>query len=129
MATTAVITQGGFGIIADRIKNTPTVASPRWVEIGVGATGAVRTAAATDVALTTAVESRSEGVESQQTTTETGDTYRVVGVVTATAPRNVDEAALFNALVGGTMFLSATFDVIALATNDSLQLTCNTQIT
>jgi hypothetical protein len=127
--TATVITRGGFGIIADRIKNTPTVASPRWVSIGVGATSAARTAADTDTALSSAVESRSEGVESQQTTTHTGDTYRCIGVVTATAPRDVDEAALFNALSGGTMFMSATFAVIALATNDSLQLTCNCQIT
>lgn len=127
--TATVITHGGFGIIADRIKNVPTVASPRWVSVGVGATGAARTAADTDTALSSAVESRSEGSESTVTTTETNDTYRVVGIVTATAPRNVDEAALFNALSGGTMFLSATFPVIALATNDSLQLTCNCQIT
>jgi len=127
--TATVITRLGFAIIADRIKNVPTVASPRWLEIGVGATGAARTAAATDTALSSAVETRGEGSESQQTTTHTGDTYRVVAVVTATAPRNVDEAGLFNALAAGTMFMSATFPVVALATNDSLQMTCNTQIT
>jgi hypothetical protein len=126
--TATVITHGGFAIIADRIKNTPTVASPRWAAIGTGATGAARTALATDTALSTEVETRGEGSESQQTTTETGDTYRVVGVVTATAPRDVDEAALFNALTSGSMFLSATFPVVVLATNDSLQLTCNCQI-
>jgi hypothetical protein len=127
--TATVITHGGFGIIADRIKNVPTVASPRWVAIGTGATSAARTAAATDTTLSTEVETRGEGSESQQTTTETGDTYRVVGVVTATAPRDVDEAGLFNALTVGTMFLSATFPVVELDTNDSLQVTCNTQIT
>lgn len=126
--TATVITRGGYGIIADRIKNVPTGASPRWVEIGVGATGAARTAAASDTGLSSAVESRSEGTESQVTTTETGDTYRAVGIITATAPRSVDEAGLFNALVAGTMFLSATFPVVALATNDSLQLTCNCKI-
>jgi hypothetical protein len=127
--TATVITKLGRGIIADRLRNVPTGASPRWVGIGTGATGAARTAANTDTGLSTAVETRSEGVESQQTTTETGDTYRVVGVVTATGARSVDEAGLFNALSGGTMFLSATFPVISLSINDSLQLTCNCQIT
>ena len=127
--TATVITRLGFGIIADRIANVPTGASPRWLQIGTGATGAARTAAATDTALSTPVESRGEGAESQQTTTHTGDTYRVIAVVTATAPRNVDEAGLFNHLTVGSLFLSATFPVVALATNDSLQMTCNTQIT
>lgn len=96
--------------------------------MGVGATGADRTAANTDTALSTEVESRSLGSESQVTTTETGDTYQVVGVITATNTRNVDEAGLFNASSGDTMFLSATFAIIALNTNDSLQLTCKCKI-
>lgn len=126
--TATVITELGYGVIANRIQTTPTINAPRYVAIGTGATGAARTAAASDIALSTEVETRAVGTESQQTTTETGDTYRVVGIITATAPRNVDEAALFTAAAAGTMFLSATFPVVALATNDSLQLTCNTQI-
>jgi hypothetical protein len=127
--TGTVVTVGGRGVIANRIRNTPSVASPRWVGVGTGATGADRTAAATDTALSTEAETRGEGIESQQTTTETGDTYRVVGVVTATNSRNIDEAGLFNAVSGGTMFLSATFPVVSLSINDSLQLTCNVQVT
>lgn len=123
-----IITRGGFSIIANRISNSPTVASPRYVAMGVGATGAARTAAASDTALSSEVESRATGIESQVTTTETGDTYQCVGVITATADRDVDEAALFNANAAGTMFLSATFTVIPLSTNDSLQLTCKCQI-
>ncbi len=126
--TATVITRGGFGIIANRIANTPSVASPRYVAMGTGATGAARTAAAADTALSTEVETRATGIESQVTTTETGDTYQVVGVITATAPRNVDEAGLFNASTGPTMFLSATFTVIPLSINDSLQLTCKCKI-
>lgn len=122
------ITRGGFGIIANRIATTPTVNAPKYVAIGTGATGAARTAAATDTALSTEVETRAVGIESQVTTTETGDTYRVVGVVTASAPRSVDEAGLFNAASSVTMFMSATFVVVPLSTNDSLQLTCNCKI-
>lgn len=123
--TATVITNVGFAIISNRLKNTSSVASPRWVAMGTGATGAARTAAAGDTALSNEVETRTEGTESQQTTTQTNDTYRVVGVITATGSRSVDEAALFNALAAGTMFLSATFPVISLVANDSLQLTCN----
>lgn len=126
--TATVITRGGFSIIANRISASPTIDSPRYVAMGVGATGAARTAAASDTALSSEVESRSAGVETQTTTTETGDTYQCVGVVTATASRNVDEAGLFNASTGPTMFLSATFTIIPLSTNDSLQLTCKCKI-
>lgn len=123
--TGTVITNVGFAIISDRLRNVAVVASPRWVAIGVGATAAARTAAVADIALSSAVETRTEGTESQQTTSQTNDTYRVVGVITATGARSVDEAGLFNALAAGTMFLSATFPVVSLALNDSLQLTCN----
>ena len=126
--TATVITKGGYSIIANRIQNTPTLASPRFVAMGVGATGAARTAANTDTALSSEVETRATGSESQVTTTETGDTYQCVGVITATAGRNVDEAGLFNAAAAGTMFLSATFTVIPLNINDSLQLTCKCKI-
>lgn len=125
-----VITRLGYGIIANRIQNTPSVASPRFVAIGTGATGAGRTAAVSDTALSTEVETRASGSESQVTITETGDTYQCIGVITATAPRTVDEAGLFNASSGPSMFLSATISpTISLSINDSLQLTCQCQIT
>jgi hypothetical protein len=129
MAVTTVITKLGYSIIANRIQTTPTLGAPRYVAIGTGA--GARTAANTDTALTTEVETRGTGIESQVTTTETGDTYQCVGVVTASAPRTVNEGALFNASSGPTMFLSSTFnggDAISLATNDSLQLTCKCKI-
>jgi hypothetical protein len=126
--TATVITKGGYSIIANRVQTTPTLAAPRHVAMGTGATGAARTAANTDTALSTEVETRATGIESQVTTTEAGDTYQCVGVITATNSRNVDEAGLFNASTGPTMFLSATFSVIALSTNDSLQLTCKCKI-
>lgn len=124
-----VITNGGLSIIANRIQTTPSINPPKYVAMGVGATGAGRTAAKTDTALSTEVETRSIGIESQVTTSITGDTYQVVGVITATASRSVDEAGLFNASTGPTMFFSATMNVIALNTNDSLQLTCKCQLT
>jgi hypothetical protein len=126
--TATVITRGGFAIISNRLQNTATVAAPRYVGIGVGATAAARTAAASDTALSSEVETRTAGTETQQTTTETNDTYQVVGVVTATGSRDVDEMGLFNASSAGTMFLSATHAVIALAVNDSVQYTAKCKI-
>lgn len=125
-----VITAVGKAIAAKRlIGATPAQLEPQYLGIGVGATGAARTAVAADTALSSAVESRVAGTTSTVTTTATNDTYQNVGTVTATAGRAVDEAGLFDAASSGNMFLSATFNVINLATSDSLQLTCKAQFT
>lgn len=123
----SVITTIGKAIYADRVRTTPGTYTnaPKFVAIGVGATGADRTAAVGDTALSTEVETRTSGTESLQTTTLTNDTYRVVGTVTATSARVVDEAGLFDASSTGNMFASATFAVINLASGDSLTLTFN----
>lgn len=115
--------------LADRLLTTPTRTSPKFVAMGVGATGAARTAVAADTALSTEVESRVSGTESTVTTTNTGDTYQVVGTITATATRVVDEAATFDAASTGNIGVSATFAVINLASGDSLQLTIKEQLT
>jgi hypothetical protein len=126
-----VITTIGKAMFADRVRGTPATYSnpPKYVAIGVGATGAARTAAVGDTALSTEVETRTAGTESVQTTTTAGDTMRVVGTVTASANRAVDEAALFDASSVGNLFFSATFAVINLTSGDSLQLTFNSQVT
>jgi len=124
-----VVTNGGKRTLADRLMNTPTRNAPRFVGIGVGATGAARTAAAGDTALSTEVESRATGTESNVTTSQTGDTYQNVGTVTASASRAVDEAGLFDASSAGNMAASATFNVVNLANGDSVQLTWKIQMT
>lgn len=128
--TATVITNIGKAMLADRLRTTPATytASPKFVGIGVGATGATRTAAVGDTALSTAVETRTSGTESVQTTSVTGDTYQSVGTVTATATRAVDEAGLFDASTSGNLFLSATFAVVNLANGDSLQITAKCQL-
>ncbi len=115
--------------LADRLQTTPTRNPPKFVGIGTGATTAARTAAAADTALSTEVETRATGTESTVTTTNTGDTYQVVGTVTATAPRAVDEAATFDASSAGNIGISATMNVVNLATGDSIQLTMKEQLT
>lgn len=128
--TATVVTNSGKAIAAKRhIGATPAQAEPLFVGIGVGATGAARTAAAADTALSTPVESRVSGTSSNVTTTQTNDTYQVIGTVTATATRAVDEAGTFDASTAGNMDISATFAVINLASGDSLQLTVKKQFT
>ena len=109
--TATVVTNLGKAMFADRIRTTPGTytASPKYMEMGVGATGAARTAAVTDTALSTAVETRTTGSESVVTTGPTGDTYQVTGVIAATAGRNVDEFGLFDHSTSVSMFFSATF--------------------
>lgn len=123
--TATVLTDKGKAITADRVRTTPATytTAPKYIAMGVGATGAGRTAAAADTALSTEVETRTAGTESVVTGTVTGDTYQSVGTITATATRVVDESGLFDASTAGNMYTSATFAVINLASGDSIQFT------
>jgi hypothetical protein len=123
--TATVLTSAGKAITTNRLKGAGT--EPLYVGVGTGATTAARTAVVADTALSTAVESRVAGTSTQQTTTVTSDTYQVVGTVTATASRAVDEAGLFDASTAGNMFLSATFPVVNLSSGDSIQATLKVQ--
>lgn len=128
--TATVVTNKGKAMFADRVRTTPATytTAPKFVAMGVGATGAARTAAVGDTALSTEVESRATGTESIVTTSVTGDTYQVVGTVTASATRAVDEGGLFDASTVGNMFTSATFPVVNLASGDSIQFTWKVQL-
>lgn len=122
--TATVITNAGAAVQAKRmVGSTPTQTEPKYIGMGVGATGAARTAAVGDTALSTEVETRATGSASTITTTVTNDTYQCVGTVTATASRAVDEAGLFDASSTGNMMVSATFPVQNLNNGDSIQFT------
>lgn len=126
--TATVLTNGGKGLTATQV-NGSTSTPPKFIGIGVGATGAARTAVAADTALSTEVETRANGTNTTVTTTVTNDTFQTVGTITATASRAVDEAGLFSASSAGTMALSATFPVVNLLTGDSIQITGKIQYT
>lgn len=129
-STATVVTNGGKAIAAKRhIGSTPSQAEPLYIGMGVGATGAARTAAAADTALSSAVESRVAGTSSNVTVTNTNDAYQVIGTITATATRAVDEAGTFDASTSGNMDISATFAVVNLASGDSIQFTFKKQFT
>ena len=128
--TATVVTTVGKGITTGRlIGATPSQAEPKYVAMGVGATGAGRTAAVGDTALSTQVETRTAGTSTQVTTSTANDTFQNVGTITATATRAVDESGLFDASSAGNMFTSATFAVANLNSGDSIQFTWKVQYT
>lgn len=124
-----VVTNKGKAMFADRLRTSPGTfaTSPKFLAMGVGATGAARTAVAADTALSTEVETRTSGTESTVTTTQTNDTYQVTGSITATATRKVDEAGCFDASTSGNLGFSATHEVDTLASADTITYTWKVQ--
>lgn len=124
-----VLTNTERALVADRVRTTPATytSAPKFLGIGTGATAAARTAAATDNALSTPVESRTSGTESILTTTLAGDTLQVAGTVTMTAARAVDEGGLFDAATGGNMIVSWTQNVDNFNSGDSYTITVKVQ--
>jgi hypothetical protein len=127
--TATVVTTSGKVTAANRLQTTPTRNPPKFIGIGTGATGAARTAAVGDTALSTEVETRATGTESIVTVTAANDAYQAQGTITFTGSRAVDEAATFDASSAGNIDISATFPVINGLTGDSLQLTFKHQMT
>lgn len=122
--TATVLTNIGAAVYAARMfGSAPSQAAPIFVGMGVGATGAARTAAVGDTALSTPAETRTSGTGSSVTTTQTNDTFQCVGTVAATTSRAVDEAGLFDASTSGNLAISATFAVQNLLNGDSIQFT------
>lgn len=121
MAT--VFTSAGRAIVTNRLKGSGT--EPAYVAIGTGA----GTAGPSDTTLFTETETRTLGTSTQQTTSTTSDTYRVVGTVTATGSRAVTNAGLFDASSSGNLFAKGDFSTINLSTGDSIQITFNVQFT
>jgi hypothetical protein len=71
-------------------------------------------------------EARTAGTASAQTTTTTGDTYRVTGAITATATRAVTEVGVFDAATGSNLRIYGDFSVLNLNTSDSITFTIDT---
>jgi hypothetical protein len=90
-----VVTAKGKEILAARlIGSTPTQTEPKFIGWGTQ-NGLALTAAATDVApFAESAESRTTGTASQVTTTTTNDTYQLVGTITATGTRAINEVII-----------------------------------
>jgi len=119
-----IVTNKGLEIVVDRLFTSLVyTAQPKYVAWGTSS-------AQTDTSNTLAVESaeaRTNGTSTVQTTDTTGDTYRVVGTITATGILAITEAGLFDASTVGNMFVYSDFTVINLAQNDSITFTFNIQ--
>lgn len=94
-------------------------------------TGSGQDVTATNLA-TAASESRVDGTSSVQTTTTTGDTYRVTATLTAGGTRAITEVGVFDAAgsgnppSGGNLGIYGDFSVINLESGDSIAFTINT---
>ena len=86
-------------------------------------TGAGTTAESDTTLFTEASETRATGTVSQQTTTVTGDTYRVVGTLTATGTKTITNAGLFDAATTGNMLIKGDHAGVPLLTGDSIEYT------
>lgn len=119
-----VLTNGGKGVITGALNGLSTPGKPEWVAWG---TGAGTSAAADTTLFTEASEARVQGTTSQQTTTTTNDTYRVVGTITvAGSGKTITNVGIFTASTSGTLFVKSDFTGLALNVGDSIQFTINT---
>jgi len=128
-----VVTNRGKAIIAKRLTGgaSPVQVEPKFLAVGVGANTAGRTAAVTDTSLSSEVQARvGTNAGATDITDVTDDTYVVTNVVTASAHREVNEAALFDTGTAnsGNTFISATFPPVNLESGDSIQVTFRTHI-
>lgn len=117
----SVLTNAGKAIITALLA----ASNAKYVAMGTGG----GTATITDTTLFTEVEARTAGTQSQQTTTTTNDTYRVVGTVTATTARAITNAGVFDASSSGNLLAKGDFATINLNNGDSIQFTFNIQFT
>jgi type III secretion system FlhB-like substrate exporter len=116
-----LLTNAGKDILTNRIIAAGT--EPKFVAMGTGATAE----AITQTALVTEVETRATGTSSRVTTTTTNDTYQVVGTITATTTRAIQESGLFDASTVGNMLTRGVFTTVNLSSGDSIQFTWKLQ--
>lgn len=124
--TATVVTNAGKAIVTNLLAGSGSV--PKWLGLGTGATGAARTAAAADTALSAATGSRVGTNNPTRTTTSvSNDTWNISQTFTAGSTVAIDEAGIFDASTSGNMFISATFGVVTLEANDTLTATYSVQ--
>lgn len=120
MQGTALVVAVGRGLI------TASLAASTYKYVGWG-TGASAAADGNTTLSTEVIDTaRATGTQSQQTTTTTNDTYRVVGTNTATTARSITNAGVFDQLAsGGNLFSQVDGLTDTLATSDSITFTFN----
>lgn len=118
------VTEDGLGVIARRQCDGESQDEAKYLAIGTGATGADRTAAAGDTALSTEIESRvGDNGSTAETTTLTDDTQQNINTIPITGTHAVDEIGLFDASSSGNLVVSSTVNEINVVSGDSIQVT------
>lgn len=117
-----VFTHVGKAVTANRILGSGT--EPKFVAWGTAA----GTAAAGDTTLfTEAAEARTSGTSSRVTTSQTNDTYQVIGLITSLSGQTITNAGLFDAAAAGNMYMKGDFTGVPLLTGESIQFTMKLQ--
>lgn len=120
---------GGRGIVTGRLRAVGTEPLNIGWGTGAGITAAGDTTLFTEVLvnMTGGGTDHTAGASSQQTTSTTNDTYRVIGTRTATAAGTITNSGLFDAASGGTLFVKGDYAGIALSNGDAISHTFNIQ--
>lgn len=115
--STKVVTTAFVNLLVDQLQSsTGEIANFSWHEMGTGGTAE----AIGNTALVTAVETRTDGTQTEGAST---NIYRTVGTITATSARAVVEHGIFNASSAGVLLDRSIFTVINLSTDDAIQFT------
>lgn len=109
-----VFTDAGQAKVVDVLTTDNTARHIGW------GSGGETAAAVTQTGLVSAnPEARTAGTISQPA----ANTHRVVGTIEATAARDVDEVAVFDAATNGNMVVRGTFTALSLITADRVRFT------
>lgn len=120
-----VYTNIGKAWIPKKMTGTKTTSQNR---IGWG-TGAGTAAVGDTTLFSEAAETRATGTMTEQTTTVTGDTYQVVGTLTASGTKTITNAGVFDAASGGDLLIKGDHAGVPLLANDSIEYTFRLQQT
>ncbi len=135
MSTQARVVATGRANIISRLKGNGAT-EPKWLHWGEDDGSATALGDGNNALGDPRDEARVEGTSSIQETTTAGDTYRVIGTLTVddVGGAAIAEVGLFDAVGGGTppsggnLFMRATFSVINLDDEDSVQFTIDNQV-
>jgi len=98
------------------------------MKFGAWGTGAGTTGETDTTLFTEASETRVTGTMSQQTTTITGDTYRLVWTMTADGTKTVTNAGYFDASTSGNLGIKGDHAGVPVLLNDSIEYTANLHV-
>lgn len=137
-----VVTNAGFAIVTNTLVNLTL--TPKYMAWGTGAgTAAVGNTTLFTEDYTTTNDGthniRVTGTLTQQTTTQTNDTFRIVGTLTAYGSQTITNFGTFDtngqaantvtAPSGGNLYIKSDFTGIVLAAADAIQFTANVKYT